>query len=113
MRNDTLTKKANEFAHAIYKLSRTVPSHERFGFISQLRRAVLSIPLNIVEGYARQSDKEYRRFLLIAYGSYKETVYLITFGCEENYCTKQDADAVLSLGDEVGKLLWTHIKNLA
>jgi len=68
--------------------------------------------LNIIEGYARQSKKEFRRFLIISYGSYKETKYLMDFGCKEEYFAKELLEELTPLTEEIGKLLWTFIKRL-
>ena len=56
----------------IYQLSSKFPSEEKFGLVAQIRRAVVSIPSNIPEGEARNSDKDYIRFLYISLGSLSE-----------------------------------------
>jgi len=66
-----------KFAKDIYFITRLIPEEEKFGIISQLRRAVVSISLNIAEGAARQSAKEFIRFLFIADGSSSEVDTLL------------------------------------
>jgi S23 ribosomal protein. len=68
----------------IYKLTNTFPSQERFGLISQMRRAAVSVPTNISEGSAKSSDKDFARFLEISFGSLLEleTELLISFNLE-------------------------------
>ncbi len=56
----------------VYKLSETFPSREKFGLISQMRRSSVSIPSNIAEGAARNTNKEFVNFLHIAKGSLSE-----------------------------------------
>ncbi len=61
-------QKADILAHKSYEISQYFPKSEVFGLTSQLRRAVLSVPLNIIEGYARVNKNEFRRFLSISLG---------------------------------------------
>lgn len=72
-------QKADELAIEVYKATKRFPRDEIYGITSQLRRAALSVPTNIVEGYARKGDKELARFVNIAIGSMAETEYLLDF----------------------------------
>lgn len=65
-------KIALEFVVDIYQITKTFPEYEQFGLSSQMRRCAISIPSNIAEGCARQSDKESYRFINIAIGSVAE-----------------------------------------
>ena len=62
-------QKAYQLAKQIYEFTGTFPPQETYGLSQQMRRAAVAIPSNIAEGYGRQSSKEYRQFLSIAYGS--------------------------------------------
>jgi four helix bundle protein len=66
---------ADEIAVQIYQVTRTFPKEEIYGLTSQMRRAAVSVPSNIVEGCARESQAEYLRFLEIAFGSLRELDY--------------------------------------
>jgi len=109
MQNNPVFKKSNELAHLVYKITKNFPKEEIYGIISQLRRAALSVPLNTVEGYARQSDKSYKQFLLISYGSLKETKYLLQFSFEEGYLNEKGYNESIALAEEIGKILWILI----
>lgn len=64
--------KSMELAEKIYHLTKAFPKGEQFGLTSQIRRAAISIPSNIAEGAARNSDKEFLQFLYVALGSLSE-----------------------------------------
>ncbi len=112
MKDSILLKKADLLVKGIYKVSRDFPKEEIYGLTSQLRRAALSVPLNIIEGYARQARNENRRFLDIAYASLKEAKYLLYFAFGENYLDKDKYKELLQLAEEVAKILWTLIKTI-
>ena len=65
-------QKSMDLVLAIYKATRSFPQEEMFGIVSQMRRASVSIPSNIAEGFGRLSEKETERFLSIALGSASE-----------------------------------------
>ena len=68
---------ADQFTVRVYAATRQFPIEERYGLRSQIRRAAVSAPTNIVEGCARESHRERDRFLEIAFGSTREVIYLI------------------------------------
>lgn len=105
-------QKANEFALEIYRITKQYPKTEIYGLTAQLRRAALSVPTNIVEGYARKGDKELARFFNIAIGSLAEAEYLLYFSKELNYITQADHSKVESLRNDVGSLLWSFYRKL-
>lgn len=82
---DNVLKMAEQYAHAVYGIAHKLPKHELYGLTSQLRRAALPVPLNVVEGYARQSKKSEAQFLTIAYGSLKEAQFILNFAAIQGY----------------------------
>ena len=105
-------QKADELALKVYKLTDSFPRHEQFGISSQLRRAALSIPTNIVEGYARRSKKELAQYINIALGSLAETEYLLGFSQKLGYGSAEDHAEISALMDEAGKVLWSFYRSL-
>ena len=74
-----------QFVKEIYSATANFPKDELYGLISQLRRAVVSIPVNISEGAARHSKKEYIQFLYISLGSISEVETLLIIAGDLNY----------------------------
>lgn len=105
-RDNPLFGKADVFAKEVYRVTREYPQEERYGITSQIRRAALSVILNIIEGFARQSENEFRRFLYISYGSLKETKYLLEFSKEQGYISTAQYDMVYEYTEETARLLW-------
>lgn len=97
---------ADKLAWSVYELTDKFPRHELYGLTSQLRRAVLSVPLNIVEGHSRNSKNEFRQFLRIALGSLAETDYLIQFSLKRKYISEEEYNTVSELRVQCGKVLW-------
>ena len=89
----------------IYKITKSFPKEELYGLTSQIRRAAVSIPSNIVEGKARGSQKEYKRFLLISRGSLEEVKYQLLLSRDLNYIDLKTYDNSIELAKEVGRLL--------
>lgn len=110
--NDILFQKADAFAQAVYELTYTFPREELFGITSQIRRAVLSVPLNITEGYARRSDQDHRRFLDIAYGSLKEVKYLLYFCKKRKIISDSVYEKLMNIAEELSKILWRKISTI-
>ena len=110
-KNLIVFQKADELAFQIFKMTEAFPKSEMFGLTSQIRRAALSIPTNIVEGYARKSKKELLQFINIALGSHAETEYLFNFSKRLGYC-KTASLPTEDLIAEVGRLLWSFRKSL-
>jgi four helix bundle protein len=72
-------KLADEVAILVYGVTTEFPQEELYGLTSQMRRAAISVPSNIVEGCARDSEADYLRFLYIAFGSLRELRYQLDF----------------------------------
>ena len=84
-RNLKAWQKANELAHQVYDLTEKFPKSETFALTSQMRRAAVSVPANIAEGYARNSFKEKKNFYGISLASLAEVEFYIDFSRERRY----------------------------
>lgn len=109
---EKLKHKMDQYVHLIYKLTKKFPKEELYGAVSQIRRAALSIILNYIEGYARRRSAVQLNFFETAYGSLKESKYLLEFSKTENFITEADCASALSLAEENGAMLWTEIVSL-
>ncbi len=88
----------------IYRATSSYPATERFGLVSQLRRAAASVPTNIAEGSRRRGRWDYARFLNIAEGSLAETEYLVLLSGELGYLKSHKR--LSAEIDELGKMLY-------
>lgn len=109
MYNDTskliVWQKSHELVLEVYEITKDFPKDEMFGLTSQIRRAATSVPSNIVEGKARGSNKEYKRFLLIARGSLEELKYQLLLAKDLHYIDDTKYTELLRSSDDIGKLL--------
>jgi len=102
---------AKQLAHSVYDITSAFPKQERYTLTSQVRRAALSVPSNIVEGCGRESNQELIRFLYIAHGSAKEVEFQIRFANERAYIDDHSANQILSLVTETARVIHGLIKS--
>ena len=115
-------QKAMELVVETYRFSSSFPKEELYGLTSQLRRASVSVPSNIAEGYGRASRKEYLQFLYVAQGSLKETETQVILAQMLGYpskgvtnkdgADKGEPELLLEKAAVVGKLLGGLIRAL-
>ena len=111
-RNLIVWQKCHELALKVYNVSKLYPKEETYGIVSQIKRAALSIPTNIVEGYNKKSSKELIRFIDISLGSLAELEYLLEFSIYAKLIDKENINDIQLLIDECGKLLWSFQKSI-
>ena len=102
----------DQLALGIYKETRSFPREEMFGLTSQLRRAAISIPSNIVEGAARCSEAEYLHFLDTAYGSAREVEYQVGLAFHLGYLSEPSHRTLSALSVETSKVLNGLLRSL-
>ena len=95
-------QKAHSFVLTAYKLTGAFPKHEIFGLTSQFRRAAVSIPANIAEGFRRRGASDKARFFNIAQASLEECRYYLILSRDLEYADTQEANRLIQ---EVSKLL--------
>lgn len=96
---------AKALSHEVCKLIKAFPIDERFGLCDQLRRAVMSIPINIAEGFGRFSSKEKAHFIQIAYGSLNEVMCELELAFDEGYVNQEQLTTIESMILSVKKQL--------
>ena len=96
----------------LYKLTAKFPIEEKFGLVSQIRRASSSVCANLIEGSHRESKNEYRRFATISRGSVGELKYHLLLGRDLRYISEDRYEYYLKIIDRVSRMLHGLIKSL-
>ncbi len=94
-----------DLVEMVYKLTATLPREESYGLVAQLQRAAVSVPSNIAEGHARESTREYLRYLLIARGSMAELETQLLLCVRLRLLSETDIALAINTSDEVGKMI--------
>ena len=96
----------------VYRATKEFPKEELYGLVGQMRRAALSIPSNVAEGFNRVHNREYRQFLFVALGSCAELETEVEVASELGYLTQADRDQFLGDLDHESRMLRNLIKKL-
>ena len=105
-------QKGIEVVSDIYALTKSFPKEELYGLTSQIRRAAISIPTNIAEGWGRGTTKNYIQFLEIARGSLYELNTLIIISYNLNYIIQENCGTIEAKINEIGRMLNALITKL-
>jgi four helix bundle protein len=105
-------QKGIELVNNIYKATKNFPKEELYCLTSQIRRAAISIPANIAEGWGRGTTKNYIQFLEISRGSLFELNTLIIISCNQEYLSKETCDEIENKINEIGRMLNALITKL-
>jgi four helix bundle protein len=103
-------QEATDLVTEIYGLSKSFPLEEKYGLISQLQRAAVSVPSNIAEGHGRKSTNAYTNHLSIAFGSLMELETQIQIALRLHYLSDVEATSLLDRTNRIGKML-SALKN--
>lgn len=95
-----------QFAREIYAVTKDFPKDQRYGLVSQMQRAAISVPANIAEGRSRHSGGEFVYFLNVARGSLAELETYIILSQQLDYIASSESEELLSLANEITKMLF-------
>jgi four helix bundle protein len=98
-------QKGMVLAKGVYGLTASFPADERFGLVSQMRRAAICVPSNIAEGQARQGTREFLQFLSHASGSLAELETQLLLNIDLAYCKKGEVEEAVGLIAELQKMI--------
>jgi four helix bundle protein len=105
-------KESMDLVKKVYQITKTFPKDELYGLTSQIRRCAVSVPSNIAEGSARNSNKEYIRFLNISAGSLAELDTQLIISLELNYISQDKLCSLELKIEKIGRMLQGLIKYL-
>ena len=105
-------KRSIKLVEDIYRVTKSFPREELYGLTSQIRRAAVSIPSNIAEGFTRFHNKEYKQFLYIALGSCSELSTQIIIASRLKYFDNNKIEQLLNEIDEICRMTMSLIKKI-
>jgi four helix bundle protein len=105
-------KPGKAIALDVYRATTSMPDHERYGLTAQMRRAAVSIPSNVAEGFNRVHNKEYRQLLYVSLGSCAELETQVEISCELGFVDNASHDVLLEKLDHESRMLRNLIKRL-
>jgi len=111
-KNLSVWQKSHGLVLEVYRLTAGFPLDEKYGIVSQMRRASVSIPTNISEGHGRLYKKEYVQFLNIARGSASELEYLLILAADLGYVDESRANELIKRTKEILRMLNGLIKSI-
>ena len=111
-KNFTVWQKSHQLTLDVHKVLNDFPKEEIFGLVSQMKRSSSSIPTNIAEGCGRNSDKDFARFLIIAFGSANELEYQFILSRDLNFINNEVSEKFLFQIEEIKKMLNSLISKL-
>lgn len=109
-KNLVVWNRSFQFVKALYEATGSYPSDEKFGLTSQIRRAGVSVPVNIAEGAARKSKREFIQFLHISWGSISELDTLLLLSKELDYLSINKYERLNNQLEEISKMLFGLIQ---
>lgn len=101
----TVWQRSIDLVKSVYALTQDFPKEEKYGLGSQMRRAVVSIPSNIAEGYARKHKREYSQFVRVAFGSGAELETQLEIARQLGFGSTEKVETTAKTLDEVMKML--------
>ena len=107
-----ICQKSMELTKLVYLVIASLPSDEKYGLTSQIKRSAISIPSNIAEGAGRNSNKEFKHFLSIANGSAYELQTQLILTVELNLISKEEIQPIIDLIVEVQKMNYSFQKSI-
>ncbi len=111
-RNLELWKLGKEIVLDVYRVTGEFPKEEMYGLVSQMRRAAISIPSNVAEGFNRKHNPEYRQLLYVALGSCAELETQTEVAHDLSFLSRDDRDGLLEKLDHESRMLRNLIKRL-
>jgi four helix bundle protein len=110
--HEQLKELINEYILLGYELSKKFPPEERYGMRSQGTRALLSVMLNYIEGYARGRDKSLLYQYEVSYGYLKESIYVFYLAFRVGYISKGEYLSMFKTKDRIGGMLWKTLEGI-